>query len=29
MSGYARLPNYVYTDEPYGPNGQTPIINKH
>jgi hypothetical protein len=29
ISGYARLPNYVYTNEPYGPNGQTPIIYKY
>ena len=25
----ARLPNYVNTNEPYGPNGQTPIIYKY
>jgi hypothetical protein len=25
---YARLPNYVYTNEPYGPNGVTPTIHK-
>ena len=29
MNGFARLPNYVYTNEPYGPNGQTPTINKY
>jgi len=29
MNGYARLPNYVYTNEPYGPSGQTPIIDKY
>ena len=29
MNGYARLPNYVYTNEPYGPNGQTPLIYKY
>ncbi|MFT3934435.1 MAG: hypothetical protein QM726_12510 [Chitinophagaceae bacterium] len=28
VSMYARLPNYVYTSEPNGPNGQTPVINK-
>ncbi len=25
----ARLPNYINTNEPYGPNGQTPIIYKY
>ena len=25
----ARLPNYIYTNEPYGPNGVTPIIYKY
>jgi hypothetical protein len=25
----ARLPNYTYTNEPYGPNGVTPIIDKY
>jgi hypothetical protein len=25
----AQLPNYIYTNEPYGPNGQTPIIYKY
>ena len=25
----ARLPNYVYTNEPYGPNGVTPVIYKY
>ncbi len=29
ISGYARLPNYIYTNEPYGPNGATPIIEKY
>ena len=29
INGYARLPNYVYTNEPYGPNGATPIIEKY
>lgn len=24
----SRLPNYIYTDQPYGPNGATPIISK-
>lgn len=28
-SPYARLPNYLYTNEPYGPNGATPIIYKY
>ena len=25
----ARLPNYLYTNEPYGPNGVTPAIYKY
>lgn len=25
----ARLPNYLFTDEPYGPNGQTPQVFKY
>ncbi|MEP6750092.1 MAG: hypothetical protein ABJB86_20305 [Bacteroidota bacterium] len=25
----ARLPNYINTNEPYGPNGQTPVIYKY
>ena len=29
INGYARLPNYIYTNEPYGPNGQTPVIYKY
>ncbi len=27
-SDKARLPNYVYTSEPYGPNGSTPVISR-
>jgi hypothetical protein len=26
---YARLPNYISTSQPYGPNGATPIITRH
>ncbi len=29
INGYARLPNYVNTNEPYGPNGATPVIEKY
>lgn len=29
VNSYARLPNYVNTSEPYGPNGQTPVIYKY
>ncbi len=29
ISSFARLPNYINTNEPYGPNGQTPVINKY
>ena len=29
ISAYSRLPNYVNTNEPYGPNGQTPVIEKY
>ena len=29
LNSYARLPNYIYTNEPYGPNGATPIIEKY
>ena len=29
INSYARLPNYINTNEPYGPNGQTPLINKY
>lgn len=29
INSFARLPNYINTNEPYGPNGQTPTINKY
>lgn len=29
LNFYARLPNYINTNEPYGPNGATPIIEKY
>ena len=29
INSYARLPNYINTNEPYGPNGATPVIEKY